>query len=114
MHSSRPRNMNPTAGPPGMTAMSLFRVKTTECRVGVVGLYNAGKTVLLTSLVNHLEHHDPDRFRLGTGDATVRKFELGRPDPGWAHFNYAGFRDALVHHGKWPEKTRDRSQLVCR
>lgn len=94
--------------------MSLFRVKTTECRVGVVGLYNAGKTVLLTSLVNHLEHHDPDRFRLGGGDATVRKFELARPDAGWAHFNYAGFRDALVHNGKWPEKTRDRSQLVCR
>ena len=94
--------------------MSLFRVKTTECRVGVVGLFNAGKTVLLTSLVNHLEHHEADRFRLGRGDAVVRKFEVLPPDRGWATFNYAGFRDALVHNGRWPEKTRDRSQLVCR
>ena len=93
--------------------MSLLRVKTTECRVGVVGLYNAGKTVLLTSLVNHLEHHDPDRFRLGAGTVGVRKFEVRPPDPGWAAFNYAGFRDALVYHGRWPEKTRDRSQFVC-
>ena len=93
--------------------MSLFRVKTTECRVGVVGLYNAGKTVLLTSLINHLENHDPDRFRLGSGDTSVRKFELLPPDPGWAAFNYSGFRDALVHHGRWPEKTRDRSQVAC-
>lgn len=93
--------------------MSLLRVKTTECRVGVVGLYNAGKTVLLTSLINHLENHDPDRFRLGSGDTSVRKFELLSPDPGWAAFNYRGFRDALVHHGRWPEKTRDRSQVAC-
>ncbi|MGL6097075.1 MAG: YcjX family protein, partial [Fimbriiglobus sp.] len=98
--------------------MSLLRVKTTECRVGVVGLYNAGKTVLLTSLVNHLQHHDPDRFRLGRGSAggppvTVRKFERRPPDAGWAEFNHAGFRDALVHRGRWPEKTRDRSQFVC-
>jgi len=94
--------------------MSLFHVKTTECRVGVVGLYNAGKTVLLTSLINHLENHDPDRFRLGLGDTTVRKFELLPPDSGWAAFNYRGFRDALVHHGRWPEKTRDRSQVACK
>ncbi len=93
--------------------MSLLRVKTTECRVGVVGLYNTGKTVLLTSLINHLENHDPDRFRLGPG-AAVRKFELLPPDQGWAAFNYPGFRDALVHHGRWPEKTRDRSQVACR
>lgn len=96
-----------------MATMSLFRVKTTECRVGVVGLYNAGKTVLLTSLINHLEHHDPDRFRLGTGNVHIRRFEIRPPDPGWAAFQYAGFRDALVYQGRWPEKTRDRSQFAC-
>ena len=94
--------------------MSLFRVKTTECRVGVVGLYNAGKTVLLTSLINHLQDHDPDRFPLGEpGHVRPQVRPSLPPDPGWAAFNYAGFRDALVHDGRWPEKTRDRSQFAC-
>ena len=92
--------------------MNLRGLKTVERRVGVVGLANAGKTVLLTSLVNHLEHHDPDRFRLGDG-AAVRKFTLLPPDSGWPAFDYAAYRDALVHAGRWPAKTRDRSQVVC-
>lgn len=93
--------------------MSLFRVKTTECRVGVVGLYNAGKTVFLTSLLNHLRDHDPDRFPLGEPGAHIRKFTELPTDPGWPAFNVAGHRDGLVHAGKWPAKTRDRSQYVC-
>jgi predicted YcjX-like family ATPase len=94
--------------------MSRFRLKTTECRVGVVGLYNAGKTVLLTSLINHLENHDSDRFPLGPRGTTLRKFTPEPLDRGWASFNYTGFRDALVHNGRWPEKTRDRSAYACR
>ena len=94
--------------------MGILRVKTTECRVGVVGLYNAGKTVLLTSLINHLQDHDPDRFTLGGRDTRIRKFAVLPPDPGWEAFNYAGCRDALVHGGRWPGKTRDRSQFVCK
>ena len=93
--------------------MALLRLKTTECRVGVLGLYNAGKTVFLTSLLNHLEHHDADRFQLGRPGSHVRKFRFRPPDSGWAAFNYAGFRDALVHGGRWPEKTRDRSMAAC-
>jgi len=93
--------------------MSLLRLKTTECRVGVLGLYNAGKTVFLTSLLNHLEHHDADRFQLGKPGTNVRRFRLHESDAGWADFNYAGFRDALVHGGRWPEKTRDRSMVTC-
>ena len=89
--------------------MSIFRVKTTEARVGVVGLYSAGKTVLLTSLINHLQDHDPDRFPLGTPETRLRKFVTHKPDDGWDAFNYAGSRDALVHGGRWPAKTRDRS-----
>ena len=97
--------------------MSLFRVKTTECRVGVVGLYGSGKTALLTSVVNHLEDHDPDRFRLGPPGAQnpvrLRKFRALPPDPGWSAFPFAAFRDALVHRGKWPAKTTDRAEFVC-
>jgi uncharacterized protein len=94
--------------------MSLFRVKTTECRVGVVGLSVSGKTVLLTSLINHLQDHDPDRFALGSRATRIRKFTTLPPDSGWDAFNYTGSRDALVHGGRWPGKTRDRSQFVCR
>lgn len=95
--------------------MSLLNwMKTTEARIGVVGMYNAGKTVLLTSLVNHLQDHDPDRFRLGAPGTTVRKFAALPPDPGWAPFNYTGYRDSLVNYGRWPEKTKDRAQYACR
>lgn len=93
--------------------MSIFRVKTTEARVGVVGLYSAGKTVLLTSLINHLQDHDPDRFPLGKSGTMLRRFTVKEPDSGWAAFNYAGHRDALVNYGRWPSKTTDRSQFVC-
>jgi len=95
--------------------MSPFRVKTTECRIGIVGQYNAGKTVFLTSLINHLEHHDPERFRLGDGTVTINRFEtVPCTEEGWISFNYRGYRDALVHQGRWPEKTRDCSQYCCR
>ncbi len=94
--------------------MSFLRVKTTECRVGVVGLYNSGKTVLLTSLINHLQDHDSDRFHLGERDTRLRKLTIQTPDDGWDAFNYVGSRDALVNGGRWPGKTRDRSQFVCR
>jgi predicted YcjX-like family ATPase len=93
--------------------MSILRLKTTECRVGIVGLYNSGKTVLLTSLINHLQDHDPDRFPLGTRQTHTRKFAVHSPDSDWAAFNYTGHRDALVNRGAWPAKTTDRSQFVC-
>ena len=62
--------------------MSILRVKTTEARVGVVGLYSSGKTVLLTSLINHLQDHDPDRFPLGSKETRLRKFTVHAPDRG--------------------------------
>ena len=31
-------------------------------RIGIVGLYRSGKTVFMTSLINHLSRHDPLRF----------------------------------------------------
>src|SRR5947209_11140648 len=84
------------------SAMSIFRVKTTEARVGVVGLYSAGKTVLLTSLINHLQDHDHDRFPLGKPGTQLRRFTVKEPDRGWSPFNYSGHRDALVNYGRWP------------
>ncbi|MBM3981835.1 MAG: YcjX family protein [Planctomycetes bacterium] len=93
--------------------MGILRLKTTEARVGVVGLYSSGKTVLLTSLINHLQDHDPDRFPLGRPGTQLRRFTVHGPDRGWAAFNYTGHRDALVNAGLWPRKTTDRAQFVC-
>jgi predicted YcjX-like family ATPase len=93
--------------------MSLARLRTTEARVGIVGLYNSGKTVLLSSLINHLQDHDPDRFPLGSPRTQIRKFTVHPPDHNWTQFNYTGYRDAMVNAGRWPAKTTDRSQFVC-
>ena len=94
--------------------MPILTLKTVEARVGVVGLYNSGKTVLITSLINHLQDHNPDRFPLGSKETRLRKFTVLPPDRDWAAFNYPGHRDALVNSGRWPAKTTDRSQFTCR
>ena len=39
----------------------------TTYRVAVCGFANAGKTVLLTQLVSHLDHFKPREFCLGPG-----------------------------------------------
>ena len=57
-----------------------------ERRIGVIGLQGSGKTVLLTSLINHLMHHDPRRFPLGDGNVEVTHFVQELPDPGWDQF----------------------------
>jgi len=95
--------------------MGLFRIKTTECRVGVVGTSFSGKTVLLTSLINHLKDYDPSRFKLGDErqPAHLRKFRTLPPDEGWDAFPYEAARDALVNRGRWPQKTRDRAAYTC-
>ena len=95
--------------------MSVWLWRTAERRVGIVGLFAAGKTVLLTSVVNHLEQHDPEQFRLGSlaNPVTLRKFRPLPPRAGWPAFPFAASRDALVHQGRWPRKTFDRSEFAC-
>jgi predicted YcjX-like family ATPase len=88
-----------------MSSTNFAKVRTADIRIGVVGLYASGKTVFLTSLINHLRNHDPGRFRLGDGTVTLRKFREHTPEPDWGQFEYERFRDAFV--GKcWPGKTR--------
>jgi predicted YcjX-like family ATPase len=93
--------------------MDFYKIRTSEHRIGVVGLYASGKTVFLTSLINHLKDHDPTRFRLGNGGVVLRRFRELPLDRGWEPFNYKGNRDAVVHAGQWPGKTRDRAQYAC-
>ncbi len=83
-------------------------------RVGVTGIGNSGKSVFLTSLVSHLQDHDPDRLRLGAdGSARVHRFRLLSPAHDEAAFDVDGFRRTLVDHGRWPRKTRAESHLRC-
>jgi predicted YcjX-like family ATPase len=41
---------------------------TFKRNIGIVGLAWSGKTVFLTSLIHHLQHHDPDKFALQSGN----------------------------------------------
>lgn len=79
-------------------------------KIGILGTQNSGKTVLLTSLLWHLNEFSPDTFRLGKrGD--IRDFQLD--ERGTHGFNYHGNACKLVTEGKWPAKTKDFSIAHC-
>jgi uncharacterized protein len=97
-------------------------------KIGVVGIYNSGKTVFLTSLINHLLHHDSGDFKISPSafDRKLARLPLiGKAFPrgplvikkahplplkeAQAPFDYDRFRDDLMRNGIWPEKTCDTS-----
>jgi predicted YcjX-like family ATPase len=84
-----------------------------ERRIGVIGLQGSGKTVLLTSLINHLMHHDPRRFPIQGGAVRITHFSQEPPDEGWSQFEYTKARRALARPD-WPAKTLESSQYKCR
>lgn len=101
--------------------MSSFRWKTTERRIGVIGPRWSGKTVFLTSLINHLKFHDPVRFVLGRRDRPgeavhFREYAEGTHNAigNLPWFDYEGYRNQFVQNGQWPATTRDASQYGCR
>ncbi len=80
-------------------------------RIGIVALADSGKTVFLTSLINHLIAHDPEMFQVGDSRRnTIRKFKTLSVNG--EEFKYHKFRDYLAN-GRWPEKTKDRYQFRC-
>lgn len=93
--------------------MSRFLLKTSEHRIGVVGLSNAGKTAFLTSLIHHLVDHDDSTFPLGKKGVTLTNFRELPATGGWPPFPFTAYRKALSQHQKWPEKTRDRAVYSC-
>jgi predicted YcjX-like family ATPase len=99
--------------------MPPLRLKTIERRIGVVGPRWSGKTVLLTSLINHLKFHDPARFTLGKrskpGEAThFRELHTNRRGGDLPWFDYEGYRNQFVQNGQWPATTKDASQYAAR
>ncbi len=98
--------------------MAALRVKTAERRIGILGSAWSGKTVFLTSLINHLRYHDPLRFGIGKKEKpaeVVRFQELPKlvQEDGIPWFDYEGHRNQLVRQNRWPAKTRDFSQYAC-
>ena len=85
-----------------------------ERKIAITGLAGAGKTVFLLSLLQHLEHFDPDRFHLAR-NAQIGAFrELpvhGDFDP----FPRTRLRARLMERQNvgWPEKTRDIYNYRC-
>jgi uncharacterized protein len=90
--------------------------RTAERHIGIIGLYNCGKTVLLTSLADHLLNHDATRFRLGDlrEPVTLRRARDVKVSEGWEQFPYRAYHSALTQDGKWPRKTKDRTEFACR
>lgn len=79
----------------------------------VLGLFDSGKTVLTTALINHLRYHNPREFKLGGIELTF----IARDNvPAWlgkaSEFPYERYRARVVE--KWPQKTVSTTGYACR
>ena len=76
-----------------------------KIHVGMIGMYGSGKTVLLTSLINHLLNHRPDRLSIGHGKVELGCLKRDLPvDAGFTKFDYGYYRSRLGNQ-VWPDKT---------
>jgi predicted YcjX-like family ATPase len=86
-------------------------------KIAVIGTARSGKTVFLTSLINHLEEHNKMEFLIKTKNgkyAQVSDFKSKSVSKYiGAKFNYKKYRNALVDQGHWPTKTTDTSHFIC-
>ncbi len=88
-------------------------LRTKHRCVGFLGLTGAGKTVFITSLVNHFKDFDSASLPIRTvkkknmkGNVNVTEVKGGLQPRLCKHrFDYDVYRDAFKRH-KWPEKTR--------
>ena len=76
-------------------------------RVGVLGSFHAGKTVLLTSLISQIKHGHLDVFGpdvvLAELNSTNSRFDPLETRSGLIPFDYDTAHDRLAHGG-WPSK----------
>lgn len=100
---------------------------TRRRRVAITGLAGTGKTVFLTTLINHLKHHEPSQFRLHAppkglpfmsrgkqqnAPFAIKQFAEDASEPGLGRFNHAIYARAM-QSGCWPHKTVDVSAYGC-
>jgi predicted YcjX-like family ATPase len=84
-------------------------------RVGVIGLTQSGKTVFLTSMIDHLRHHDNDRFPLRNKRDKLYRVALKELTPTsqtTPAFPAKSNRRSLQKN-KWPKKTTSLSEYHC-
>lgn len=91
----------------------LGKTYTRRRSLAVVGNAEAGKTVFLTSLVNHLLNHNPKLFQLDDRNTRIcnsKKRHAASVD-GWREFPYLEYRTAIAEQGTWPVKTTACSEF---
>lgn len=81
-----------------------FKPLTRQKTVGIVGLIQAGKTVLLTSLIDHLNHHTPSQFPIGKNGTEICQIRICASRFNIAPFPYTKFR-AELGNATWPKKS---------
>lgn len=86
----------------------------TRRRVAISGLRNTGKTVFITSLINHLINHDAGSFSVGQDGAADIRWLGAIPVNANTDFPYEQYRRRMGREKRWPEKTRSFSQYKCR
>ncbi len=72
-------------------------------RIGLVGLTHSGKTTFITSLLDHWNSHDRQRFSLGKKSHDICIEWLGKPHENGKH-RYRIHRSSIAF-GKWLPKT---------
>ncbi len=104
MTSAFRRSLNPRIYP---------KVRTRHVRLAVTGYSRAGKTVFLTSLINHLSCHDPSVFKLAPDPIELVEVDSRQPKKTiWDSFPYASQRTAMVDSRTWPDKTKASYQYT--
>lgn len=98
------RSLNPRLYP---------KIRTRHVRLAVTGYSRAGKTVFLTSLINHLKYHDPLAFKLASHSVRLVKVDDRQPKKKvWDTFPYDEHRACIACKRMWPLKTRASSQYT--
>jgi predicted YcjX-like family ATPase len=88
-------------------------------RIGIIGLSNSGKTVFLTSLINHISEHpnNLEKFDIDEGkNKKIITFFRELPienEKYWNRFEYKRWKDRFSIENNWPDKTQIPFKYKC-
>lgn len=87
-------------------------LRSRDLRIGILGASRSGKSVLLTSILDHLKNYDPERLRFSKR-VKVRRFREIEVADGIEAFPFQRFRAQLSQEGRWPLKTKSAYRFDC-